>query len=258
VDLHAFEGPLDLLLDLARQERIDLTALSMAALADQYLSFVAEAEALELTLAAEFLLMAAWLTHLKSKGLLPDLQEEEAGEEALETAEALAFRLRRLEAMREAGEGLAERARLGRDVFARLHTAHDPEALKLREGPPDVALLDILKAYGRCRRRAEVVQTYAPQRPPILAVEEARDRLRRYLALSDGWQSLQSVAGITDGQVRADEARTHVASFFLAGLEMVRDGQALVRQERAFADVYWRAAANTEADVGRAMGRRSA
>src|SRR3712207_1732308 len=149
VDVDGFEGPLDLLLELARRQKVDLHRISILALAEQYLAFVEEARQMRLELAADYLVMAAWLAYLKSRLLLP---EPPKGEEpsASDLATALALRLRRLEAIREAAKRLSERHQLGRDVFAR----GQPEPVQIRREPVwEASLYDLLSAYGRQRQK---------------------------------------------------------------------------------------------------------
>ena len=172
VDLDGFEGPLDLLLALARSHKVDLTRIPILPLAQQYLDFIAEARRLRLEIAADYLVMAAWLAFLKSKLLLPedDEDDEPSGEEL---AAQLAFRLKRLEAMREAGARLLTRKRLGRDFFAR----GMPEGIRLvREGDYEATVFDLLKAYAAQRQRSAVDTIYVAARP-VWSIQEARDRL---------------------------------------------------------------------------------
>src|SRR5580658_665096 len=145
LDLDGYEGPIDLLLTLAREQKVDLTKLSILALADQYLAFIAAQRQLQLEIAADYLVMAAWLAYLKSRLLLPEPPADEEGPSAVELAEALAHRLRLLEAMQRAGAALMARPLLGRDVFTR----GAPEGLALVDQPVfELSLYDLLKAYG--------------------------------------------------------------------------------------------------------------
>ena len=179
VDVDGFEGPLDLLLELARRQKVDLAKISILALADQYLAFIEEARKVRLELAADYLVMAAWLAYLKSRLLLP---EPPAGEEpsAQEMADALQWQLRRLEAMQEAGVRLMARPQLGKDVFSR----GQPEgAVVVRRAVWDVKLYDLLRAYGD-QLRPKDADTYQIQPMQFFSVEEAAERLGRMLGIA--------------------------------------------------------------------------
>ena len=238
VDLDGYEGPLHVLLALARSQKVDLLSLSVAQLADQYLAFVHAARRSNFALAADYLVMAAWLAYLKSRLLLP--KPEKRGEEppAEELAAALAFRLRKLEAMRTAVEDLQARPRLGVAVFTR----GDPEArtvepsLQLRS-----SLHELLGAYVGQRRR-ETSRRYRPSAPVVYPLDDARERLRRLVPELKGWTSLHSVAPSLRA-VAGDEAPTRascMASTLAAGLELVKEGRLEARQLAAFEEVYLR------------------
>jgi segregation and condensation protein A len=237
VDLEGYEGPLHVLLALARAQKVDLVTLSVTRLADQYLKFVQRVRREQFALAADYLVMAAWLAYLKSRLLLPRA-ERPAGDEAPaeEVAQRLAFRLAKLGAMREAAEALAARPRLGRDVFGR----GDPEAIRvIPSGRVAGNLYDLMSAYiGRRRREAE--RTYTPPPPQAYALDEARDRLKRLLPDLDEWTSLAWVAPPGSGGVGPSRA-SFLASTLSAGLELVKDGALEARQLEAFADIYLRA-----------------
>ncbi len=237
VDVEGFEGPLDLLLTLAKSQKVDLAKISILELAEQYLAFIEIAKKEHLDLAADYLVMAAWLTFLKSKLLLPDPdpQDEPTGEEL---AARLQFQLQRLEAMREAAAKLMARDRLGRDVFAR----GDPEPVRIiRMKHYKDTLQDLLKAYTRQRTRSIEV-TYEPKRPPIYAIEDARRRIETMLGKISDWSSLdlfvpREIDGLEQGpRLR----RTALASTFTATLELVRDGLMDVRQLVQFGPLYVR------------------
>src|SRR5256885_4423403 len=194
VNLEGFEGPLDLLLSLARDQKVDLRRISMVALVDQYLAHVAQARRIRLELAADYLVMAAWLAYLKSRLLLP---EPPAGEElsGQEMADALQWQLRRLEAMQEAGVRLMARPQLGKDVFTR----GQPEGVVVvRRAVWDVKLYDLLAAYGH-QVRPKDADTYQIEPMQFFSVEEAAERLGRMLGIAIDWQSLEAFlpAGLT-------------------------------------------------------------
>ena len=234
VDIDGYEGPIDVLLALARDQKVDLTQLSILQLADQYLAFVAEARLANLELAADYLVMAAWLAYLKSRLLLPDLGSE--GEpSAREMAAALAFQLRRLEAMREAGARLMARNRLGRDVFAR----GAPEAFAATATSIlEASLYELLRAYGEMRRRT-AKRTLRIDPTAFHTVEEALGRFRRLLGSAADWESLWQFLPKTlgDGVL----ARSALASTFAAGLELAREGRIRLRQSGAYGPIYLRA-----------------
>jgi segregation and condensation protein A len=237
VDLEGYEGPLHVLLALARSQKVDLLQLSVLKLAEQYLAFVQQARRRRFSLAADYLVMAAWLAYLKSRLLLPKPQRPK-GEEppAEEVAARLAFRLAKLEAMRNAAEGLRTRAQLGREVFVR----GDPEAIRIiPSGRMDGDLYSLMSAYIG-QRQKEAQRSYKPTPPVAYPLEDARDRLRRLLPDLDRWTPLAGVAPLrtpTAGPTRA----SYVASTLSASLELVREGEMEARQLEAFADIYLRA-----------------
>ncbi len=237
VDVAGFEGPLDLLLQLARNQKVDLSRISVLALADQYLDFVREARRLRLELAADYLVMAAWLAYLKSQLLLPKPAEEAPGGE--EMAAALAFRLRRLEAMREAAARLTNRNRLGRDVFAR----GMPEGVQIdRKSDWQASLYDLLKAYGE-QRSAHAVRRVVLRTRRVVGLKEARRILERLVGSLADWTPLEALIGefIGDPELGASA----VASSFSASLELAREGQIELRQEAAYAPLHLRAKKRT-------------
>jgi segregation and condensation protein A len=233
VDLEGYEGPIDVLLTLARDQKVDLTKISILRLADQYLAFIAAARQLRLEIAADYLVMAAWLAYLKSRLLLP--QPAEADEPSgAEMAAALAHRLMRLEAMQQAGARLFTRALLGRDVFAR----GAPEGLPRVLIPVyEASLYDLLHAYGEGRERQEggILHIEAPE---LYSMDDAIQRLSRLLGRIPEWRSLMSFlpAGIMRGVVH----RSAVASTFAASLELTRAGKIQLRQDKAFGPIYLR------------------
>lgn len=233
VDVDGFEGPLDLLLTLARKQKVDLARISILALVEQYLEFVAEARRLRLELAADYLVMAAWLAYLKSRLLIPEQKHEDqlSGEEM---AAALAFRLRRLEAMRLAAAKLMNRNRLGRDIFAR----GLPEAVSIsRRGAWSATLYDLLTAYAAQRQRTSVTSVQVLRRT-VWSLQEARDLLTRIVGLHMDWVPLDAYLSRYMGD--GSQASTVLASTFSASLELVREGELELRQAEPFAPLYLR------------------
>ena len=235
VDVEGFEGPLDLLLALARTQKLDLAKISVLSLAEQYLEFIAEARRLRLELAADYLVMAAWLAYLKSRLLLPreETKEDEASAEDL--AQRLTFRLMRLEAMREAAARLMTRPHLGRDVFAR----GMPAPVKtVRQTVWTASLYDLLKAYAQQRQRAvKVVHRVAARK--VWSIKDARRRLERLVGDTSGsW--LQLDLFIAEYLPVEEEARSVRASSFGATLEMAREGLVELRQDKPFAPIFMR------------------
>ncbi len=237
VDLEGYEGPLHVLLALARSQKVDLLKLSVLKLAEQYLAFVHEARRRRFSLAADYLVMASWLAYLKSRLLLPKPEQVRPEEPpAEEMAARLAFRLAKLEAMREAAEALRRRPQLGREVFAR----GDPEAIRvIPSGRIEGDLYGLMSAYI-AQRQKESQRSYKPATPQAYPLEDARDRLRRLLPELDRWTPLAGVAPMgtpTAGPSRA----SYVASTLSASLELVKEGELEARQLEAFADIYLRA-----------------
>jgi len=236
IDVDGFEGPLDLLLHLARNQKVDLARISVLRLAEQYLAFIAGARAMRLELAADYLVMAAWLAYLKSRLLLPK-QKGPDGETAEDLAAHLQFRLKRLEAMRDAAARLVNRNRLGRDVFAR----GMPEAVVVeRQNRWSATLYDLLSAYAAQRQRRAVTNVRIARRT-VWSLAEAREILERLIGRSGDWTALD--AYLVDFLARPEERATAIASSFAATLELVREGRLQIRQEAAFAAIYLRAPA---------------
>jgi segregation and condensation protein A len=236
VDLDGFEGPLDLLLELARRQKVDLARISVLALAEQYLAFVEAARQLRLELAADYLVMAAWLAYLKSRLLLPAPARAEGGGDAAELAEALAQRLRRLEQIRKGAEALINRPRLGRDFFAR----GAPEEIATTKAVVyEASLFDLLSAYARQSQRHARAHVRFKARA-VWSLAEARDALARLVGGASDWTELDSWL-IAYG-VEPNMRRSARASSFSASLEMVREGQIELRQDEAFAPIFVRAA----------------
>jgi segregation and condensation protein A len=239
VSLEGFEGPLDVLLALARTQKVDLAKISVLALADQYLVFVAQALKLRLELAADYLVMAAWLAYLKSKLLLPREVGTEDQPTGDELAARLAFRLTRLEAMRNAAAGLMTRKRLGRDIFAR----GMPEGVRtIRVRQYTAVIYDLLKAYAEQRRRTTKRVHVIPRRT-VWSIKEARQRLEALvgqLTSEAAGQWLQLDKYLEQYLANPDVARTAVASSFGAALEMAREGLVEISQAEPFAPIYMR------------------
>lgn len=243
VDVDGFEGPLDLLLTLARSQKVDLTKVSILALAEQYLAFVAEARKVRLELAADYLVMAAWLAYLKSRLLLPEQKDDDepTGEEL---AQALAFRLRRLEAMREAAAKLMNRNRLGRDVFCR----GMPEAVSIsKRSEWSATLYDLLMAYAAQRQRNSV-SAVRMQKRSVWSLQEARELLTRLLGQSVEWAPIESF--FLDYIDTPEDRATIMASSFSASLELVREGALEVRQSGAYEPLYIRAIRQDDGTAG--------
>jgi segregation and condensation protein A len=234
LDLDGFEGPIDLLLSLAREQKVDLAKISILALADQYLVYVRNASNLRLELASDYLVMAAWLAYMKSRLLLP--KEEDEGEESGEVlAEALAFQLRRLDAMRAAGQRLFALNLLGRDVFGR----GDPEEIKLIYHPfYEVSLPDLLASYAAHRRRG-VISQMSIEASSIYSVESAVYRLSSLLGHAMEWMDLKKFLPVE--LVDSLVARSALASTFAASLELAKEGKIEVQQSVSFGPIYVRA-----------------
>jgi segregation and condensation protein A len=235
VALDGFEGPLDVLLILARTQKVDLAKISVLALAEQYLLFIAQAQQLRLELAADYLVMAAWLAYLKSRLLLP---RESAGDDqptGEELAARLAFRLQRLEAMRGAAATLMTRKRLGRDVFGR----GMPEGVRtIRVRQFTAAIYDLLKAYAEQRKRT-IKRVHVVPRRVVWSIKEARERLQALVGKCDAsWVQLDLF--LEQYGAAPDIARTALASSFGATLEMARDGLVELSQAEPFAPIYVR------------------
>ncbi len=234
VDIDGFEGPIDLLLALARDQKVDLAKVSILQLADQYLAFVESAHRTNLELAADYLVMAAWLAYLKSRLLLPDLSyEEEPSGEAM--AAALTFQLRRLEAMREAGTRLMARDRLGEDFFARGTAERFPT---MTTNIFSLGLVDLLRTYGSMRARGDD-DTLHIQPIQVHSVEQALGRLRSMLGPAADWENLWRF--LPPELEEGLRARSAVASTFAASLELVREGRLRLRQSDPFGPIYLKA-----------------
>jgi segregation and condensation protein A len=233
VDVEGFEGPLDLLLSLARSQKVDLSKISILALADQYLAFIEAARKLRLELAADYLVMAAWLAYLKSRLLLPEAAGPD-GPSAEEMANALAWRLKRLEAFREVSQKLLERPQLQRDVFHR----GDPEPITDIKTPEWTATLyDLLSAYATQRQQSALSHVRFKQRT-VWSLQEAREQLQRLIGQSFDWSRLDQY--LIQYLVEPAQRATAFASTLAATLELVREGVIEVHQQQAFAPIFLR------------------
>ena len=233
VDVDGFEGPLDLLLHLARNQKVDLARISVLALAEQYLAFIETARTLRLELAADYLVMAAWLAFLKSKLLIPK-QPGEEGESGEELAAVLQFRLKRLEAMRDAAARLVNRNRLGRDVFAR----GMPELVIVeKRNEWSATLYDLLTAYAVQRQRQAIDQVKIARRD-VWSLKDARDILNRLIGNLRDWTALDQF--LIEYLASPEDRATAIASSFAASLELIREGALEARQDQAFAPLYLR------------------
>jgi segregation and condensation protein A len=233
VTVDGFEGPLDLLLALARTQKVDIAKISVLKLAEQYLEFIERARRFNLELAADYLVMAAWLAYLKSRLLLPQPGGQQGEPTADEMAARLRWRLQRLDAMREAAARLMARDRLGREVFAR----GAPEPVKVVKLHTYIdTLYDLLTAYATQRLKKVGGKTYKPVHMPVLLIEEARARIERMLGRIGSWSGLSHLLPIDwqGGQRR----RSALASTLLACLELTRDGRLELRQLKPFDEVY--------------------
>ncbi len=233
VDLDGFEGPLDVLLALARNQKVDLTRISILALAEQYLDFINRAHRMELDVAADYLVMAAWLAYLKSRLLLPPPDVEE-GPSGAEMAARLAFQLQRLEAMRGAARNIFARQRLGIHVFQR----GAPEGIRLvKTSEYQGTLYDLLKSYSDQRLKTHVSH-WQPKRLPIMAIEIARRRLESMLGMMFDWGRID--AYLPAEFMSPEMRRSTLASTFSAALVLAKDGEIEIRQAGAYEPLFMR------------------
>ena len=235
IAVDGFEGPLDLLLTLARNQKVDIAKISILKLADQYLEFIESAKKMNLELAADYLVMAAWLAYLKSRLILPQPANVDGEPTADEMATRLRWRLQRLEAMRSAAARLMAGDRLDRDVFAR--GAPEPiNVIKLRTYKD--TLYDLLTSYAAQRVKKMGGKSYSPVHAPVLPIEEARERLERMLGRISDWSRLDRLLPLEwSGGTRR---RSAIASTLLACLELARDGKVEIRQMAPFEQIYVR------------------
>lgn len=236
VDLEGYEGPIDVLLTLARDQKLDLTKISILALAEQYIAFIAQARRVRLEIAADYLVMAAWLAYLKSRLLLPTPSTDKSEPTAAEMAAALAFQLQRLQAMQDAGVRLMARPQLGKEIFVR----GAPEGVRIIRKPTySATLYELLRAYGdhRTRREASLLRILPTE---LYSMEAALERLSSMLGRMPDWTTLQSFVPpeLAGGVI----ARSALAAMFTASLELVRSGKLQLRQDRMFGQIYVRKA----------------
>ena len=233
VDVAGYEGPLDLLLALAKAQKVDLARISILALAEQYLAFISDVRRVRIEIAADYLVMAAWLAFLKSRLLLP-AEESDDGPSGEELAARLAFRLQRLHAMRKVGAALISRNLLGRDVFQR----GAPEGIRVvKSSEFQASLYELLQAYAS-RRAINAARTVRFRRLPVWSVKDARSRLERLVGSLGDWQPLDLLLAqyVSDPDLRPSV----IASSFSASLELAREGRVELRQARHYDPLYIR------------------
>ena len=242
IELDGYEGPLHVLLALARKQKVDLLKLSILQLADQYLTFIHQVRRRDFTLAADYLVMAAWLAYLKSRLLLPKPEAASDEPAASDVAAALAFRLAKLDAMKRAVEALKQAPQLGRDVFGR----GDPEAVRVIPSMRiEGDLYQLMGAYaGQMKRVAD--RRYQPRKPEAYSIEDARDRLKNLMRELEAWTPLAGLAPFRPGGEGPSRA-SYLASTLSASLDLVKEGMLEARQIEAFADIYVRARRRKEA-----------
>lgn len=236
ISLDGFEGPIDLLLNLAREQKLDLCKLAILPLAEQYLSYIAEARRLRLEVAADYLVMAAWLAYLKSRLLLPVAEQPKDEVDPAAMADALKFQLLRLEAMQKASQQIQARPQLGHDIFLR----GIPEPVEIEEKPIYfLPIQDLLSAISApARRRKPTTYNIAPTR--LYSLEESVSRLRYLLGVMPSWGALQAYLPDVVEAEQVLEVRSAIASTFAATLELVKNGELELRQDGTFAPIYLR------------------
>ncbi len=241
VDVDGFEGPLDLLLELARRQKVDLAKISVLALAEQYLGFIEQARKMRLELAADYLVMAAWLAYLKSRLLLPEEPKEGDEPAAADLAAALARRLRHLEAIRAASQKLMDRPQMGRDMFMR----GEPEGISvIRHSQYQAKLFDLLTAYAQ-QRQVQALSRVVLKKRIVWTLPEARAALERLAGHTFEWTVLDQY--LTEYTMDPRMRRTVRASGFSASLELVREGRISIRQDKAFAPIWVKSTQSGEA-----------
>ncbi len=234
VDVDGFEGPLDVLLTLSRTQKVDLRKISVLALAQQYLAFVEKARALRIELAADYLVMAAWLAFLKSRLLLPPDPDDE-GPSGEELAAHLAFQLERLQAMRDAAARLMARDQLGRDFFKR---GQAEDVTRIRTVTYSATLLDLMQGYARIRTRDEF-RPFVMDRDSVFTMEQALERMRPLIGFAGAWTDMETYLpdGWDGDPVRR---RSATAATFAASLELVKEGHMEIKQSDTFAPIHLR------------------
>ena len=234
--LDGYEGPIDLLLSLAREQKLDLSTIAILPLAEQYLEYIASARKLRLEIAADYLVMAAWLAFLKSRLLLPEPVNAEGEPDPIAMAEALKFQLMRLEAMQKVSKQLQDRPQLGMDIFLR----GQPEAMEIEEKPIYfLPIQDLLSALAApMRRRKPAHYNIEPTR--LYSMEESVERMRGLLGVMPSWSVLRSFMPEMKSEGPVLEQRSAIASTFAATLELVKNGELELRQDGTFAPIYIR------------------
>ncbi|MGH1406035.1 MAG: segregation and condensation protein A [Rhodomicrobiaceae bacterium] len=240
VELDGFEGPLDLLLALAREKKLDISQISIADLATQYIEYINDLKKHRLEIAADYLVMAAWLVFLKSKLILPSEEAEEESPSGDQLAAQLAFRLKRLEAMRAKGNELMARPQLGQEFFAAGAPLGRNTVSKIEY---KAELFDLLKAYSAQQQR-QVVQGYKVKRRQVWSIKKARNRLSSLLGMSIEWAPINELIASFMGAEAP--MKTTVASTFGATLEMARDGVIEIKQSGPFQPLYVKSASHVE------------
>lgn len=239
VDVDGFEGPLDVLLTLSRTQKVDLRKISVLALAQQYLAFVEKARALRIELAADYLVMAAWLAFLKSRLLLPPDPDDE-GPSGEELAAHLAFQLERLQAMRDAAARLMARDQLGRDFFRR---GQGEDVTRIRTVTYSATLLDLMQGYARIRTRDEF-RPFVMDRDAVFTMEQALERMRPLIGFAGTWTDMETY--LPDGwDVDPVRRRSATAATFAASLELVKEGHMEIKQSETFAPIQLRRRTDT-------------
>lgn len=234
VDVDGFEGPLDVLLTLSRTQKVDLRKISVLALAQQYLTFVEKARALRIELAADYLVMAAWLAFLKSRLLLPPDPDDE-GPSGEELAAHLAFQLERLQAMRDAAARLMARDQLGRDFFKR---GQGEDVTRIRTVTYSATLLDLMQGYARIRTRDEF-RPFVMDRDAVFTMEQALERMRPLIGFAGAWTDMETY--LPDGwDADPVRRRSATAATFAASLELVKEGHMEIKQSETFAPIHLR------------------
>ncbi len=239
VDVDGFEGPLDVLLTLSRTQKVDLRKISVLALAQQYLSFVEKARALRIELAADYLVMAAWLAFLKSRLLLPPDPDDE-GPSGEELAAHLAFQLERLQAMRDSAARLMARDQLGRDFFKR---GQGEDITRIRTVTYSATLLDLMQGYARIRTRDEF-RPFVMDRDAVFTMEQALERMRPLIGFAGTWTDMETY--LPDGwDADPVRRRSATAATFAASLELVKEGHMEIKQSETFAPIHLRKRTDT-------------
>lgn len=236
VNLEGYAGPIDLLLHLAREQKVDLAKISILKLAEQYIAYIEQAQGLRLEVAADYLVMAAWLAYLKSRLLLPKLEQPSDEPTADELAQALAWQLRRLEAMQKASKDLMELPQVGVTVFLR---GAPSNIISIRKNKIEAEMYDVLSAYGAIKKRTTEKATSLRIAPmDLFSIEEATERLREMLGHMPEWTTLQNF--LPNGAGRGLRGRSAIAATLIASLELAKEGLLEVRQEENFGPIYLR------------------